>query len=410
MLIDMKKIYEMSVSERIKFLERETNLDIAKKIKKNLKLSDAEKLVENVIGLYPLPLGIATHFIVNGKKVYVPMAIEESSVIAAASNGARYASFGGGFKASFSGNITVGQIQLLSKNPKKTSKQILAKKSELLKEINIISENMVKRGGGAKDLEVKNFGKYVVVYIFYDTVDAMGANVINSICEKIAPKLSEITGCDYRLRILSNYAIEKIARSEAIFKKEYIGEDVIDGIIDAYELAKKDIRRAVTHNKGIMNGIDAVAIATGQDVRAIEAGAHAYACRNGKYQPLTSWEKNKNGDLVGKIEIPLQIGTVGGIIGIHPIAKLSLDIMGVKRVNELAEIMASVGLASNFAALRALVSEGIQRGHMKLHAINYALSVGAGSLAKEVAKKMIERKDISMESARKILEELKKRR
>ncbi len=405
----MKKIYEMSLSERIKFLEKEIGFDLGKKLKKNLKISEAEKLVENVICLYPLPLGIATNFIVNGKKVYVPMVIEESSVIAAASNGAKYASYSGGFKASFSKNITVGQIQLVSKNPKKTIKKILSKKSELLEEINRISENMVKRGGGAKNLEAKNFGKHVVVYIFYDTVDAMGANTINTICEKIAPVLSDITGCEYRLRIISNYAIEKIAKSEAIFKKEHVGKDVINGILDAYELAKLDVRRAVTHNKGIMNGIDAVAIATGQDWRAIEAGAHAYACRNGRYQPLTNWEKNKNGDLVGRIEVPLQIGTVGGIINIHPIAKISLEIMKVKKVNELAEIMASVGLANNFAALRALVSEGIQRGHMKLHAINYALSVGAGNLAKEVAKIMIEKNDISMESAKRILRELKKR-
>ncbi|MEM2174301.1 MAG: hydroxymethylglutaryl-CoA reductase, degradative [Candidatus Micrarchaeia archaeon] len=405
----MKKIYEMELNERINYVKRELGLsdDDTKILLESLKIEDAEKLIENVIGVYKLPLGIATNFIVNGRKVLVPMVIEESSVVAAASNGAKFASYSGGFKASFSENVTVGQIQLVCKNPAQALKTLKKNKKEIGALVNEVSESMVRRGGGIRKLEFKRFGKYVVVYVFYDTVDAMGANTINTICEKIAPHLSELTKSKYVLRIISNYAPEKIARAQATFKKEILGKDLIESILDAYELAKKDIRRAVTHNKGIMNGIDAVAIATGQDWRAIEAGAHSYACKNGKYQPLTTWQKTKSGDLIGKIEIPIQVGIVGGITNIHPTAKLCLKMMGVKKVGELAEIMACVGLANNFAALRALASEGIQKGHMKLHAINLAMSVGAGELSKEVARRMIESGEISAEKAKEILKKLK---
>ena len=408
-------LHKMSLEERVNFLKKELNLsdEDAKSLSSSLDLNDADKLIENVIGNYSLPLGIATNFIVNGKEIFIPMVIEESSVVAAASNAAKYARETGGFKAEFSENITVGQIQLVGIEDKETDqikKQILEKKDEIMKIANDLNPSMVKRGGGCKNLTVENFktkrGNFIVIYIYFNTCDAMGANTINTICEKLAPFLSDLTGKQYRLRILSNYAIEKLAKATAVFKKETVSEEVIEGILDGYELAKVDIRRAVTHNKGIMNGIDAVGIATGNDWRAIESGAHAYAARNGKYQPLTYWEKNKNGDLVGKIEIPLQIGTVGGIISVHPIPKLSLKIMGVNSVKELAEIMASVGLANNFAALKALASEGIQAGHMKLHAINLVISAGAeGEIAERIAKKMIEENNISMERARELLNE-----
>lgn len=405
------KFHEMSLEEKLRFLKEQRGLadEDLQLLSRGLAVEDAGRMAENVIAVHGLPLGIATNFRVNGKEYLVPMAIEESSVVAAASNGAKHA-LPGGFQAEWDGNVTVGMIQLKVSDPAAAKRKITRMKSEIMAAANDLSPTLVKRGGGAKDVEVSVVGtprgKFVVVYLHFDTVDAMGANTINTICEKLAPKLAEAVGGTYILRILSNHAPEKAARARAVFRKEVLGDAVIEGILDAYALASSDIRRAVTHNKGIMNGIDAVAIATGNDWRAIEAGAHAYAARSGKYGPLTKYKKDAEGNLVGTIEIPLQVGTVGGIASIHPTAKLSLKILGASAARELACVMASVGLAQNFAALRALAAEGIQKGHMSLHAVNLAMAAGAkGAEAEEIAKKMVAEGKISMERARELLAE-----
>lgn len=405
----------MNIEERLKAIARECGLkqEDMDSLSHGLAIKDAERMVENVIGTHKLPLGIATNFRINGKEYLIPMAIEETSVIAAASNGARYA-LPKGFKASFDGNITVGQVQLKVKNAKAAKALVLKRKREIIRKMNEIVPEMVRYGGGAKDMGVSTFvtkrGQFAVVYLHFDTANAMGANTINTVCEKLAPWLADLVGGTYILRIISNYAVEKIARASATFDKEVVGEATIEGILDAYALACADVRRAATHNKGIMNGMDSVAIATGNDWRALEAGAHSYAARNGRYQPLTAWSKDGKGNLVGKIELPVQIGIVGGITSIHPTARVSLKILGAKSAGELAGIMAAVGLAQNFAALRALASEGIQKGHMKLHATNFATMAGAtGDMIEKIAKRMVEEKNISYDRAQALLKEAKQK-
>lgn len=363
-------------------------------------------MIENVVGSMQLPLGIATNFIINGKEKLIPMAIEETSVVAAASNAAKLAR-PEGFKAKASEPIMIGQIQIL--NPcKDAEKKLMENKEDILDLANAQDKILVSLGGGAKDLEVKWLSDdMLVVHLLVDVRDAMGANAVNTMAEAVAPLLEKITGGKALLRIISNLAIYRLAEAEVIYKKDVIGEDVVDKIVKAYEFASLDIFRAATHNKGIMNGIDAVAIATGNDWRAIEAGAHAYAAMNG-YKPLTTWQKNENGDLYGKIKLPLAVGIIGGATKVHPIAKLCLKILGVKTAKELAEVMAAVGLAQNFAALRALATKGIQAGHMKLHAQNIAFMAGArGEEIDIVAKKMIEEGKIRMDRAKEILEEIR---
>jgi hydroxymethylglutaryl-CoA reductase len=400
----------MSREERIKFLLSECGLsgDDVNALQKGLGIEDAERLTENVVGTHSLPLGIAANFRINGKDYLIPMAIEESSVVAAASHAAKLARASGGFKAKCDKMLTVGLIQLKVPKPSAARSLLLKKKREIMRRADEAAPQMTERGGGARDIGVKvvetRRGKFVVVYIYFDCIDAMGANTINTVCEKVAPWLSDITGGTHLLKIISNYAAEKVARATAVWKKEEIGEETIDRILDAAALAQNDIRRTATHNKGIMNGIDAVVIATGNDWRAVEAGAHSYAARTRKYKSLTEYWKDKKGNLVGSIEIPIQIGTVGGITTIHPTARISLKILGVKTAKELAEVMASVGLAQNFAALRALAGEGIQKGHMKLHAINLAMAAGAkGEVAEKIAAKMIAEGKITMERAAEIL-------
>lgn len=403
------KFHEMSLEEKLRFLKKHRNLsdkDI-QTLSKGLSVGDAGRFAENVIAVHGLPLGIATNFRVNGKDYLVPMAIEESSVIAAASNGAKHA-LPDGFQAEWNGNITVGMIQLKTSDAAAAKSRLQKLKKEIMAKADEIFPSIVERGGGASDVEVSVVstpnGSYVIVYIHFDTVDAMGANTINTICEKIAPWLADEIDGSYILRILSNHAPEKIARARAVFSKELLGKETIGRIIDAYALACADIRRAATHNKGIMNGIDAVAIATGNDWRALEAGAHAYAARNGKYSPLTKYERDETGNLVGSIEVPIQVGTVGGITSIHPTARLALKILGVNGARELACVMAAVGLAQNFAAIRALAAEGIQEGHMKLHAVNLAMAAGAeGAEAEEIARRMAAEGKISMERAQELL-------
>lgn len=381
-----------------------------------LKLEQADRMVENVIGAIPTPLGIAVNFLINGKDYLIPMATEEPSVIAAASNAAKMARVKGGFTTSSTEPIMFGQIQVVDlKNPAKAKKAILATKKEILKKANAQDPVLISRGGGAKDLDVKMLktiaGQMVIVNLHVDCRDAMGANAVNSMAEVVAPLIERISGGKVYLRIISNLATARLARAKAVFAKEVLGgEEVVDGIIKAYAFALSDPYRAATHNKGVMNGITAVVLATGNDTRAVEAGAHAYAALTGKYKPLTTWEKNKNKDLIGKIELPMAVGLVGGATAAHPVARASIKILGAKTARELAEVIAAVGLAQNLAALKALVTEGIQRGHMRLHARNIAATAGAtGTLIDKVAERMIEERKIKVDRAKELMEEFKEK-
>jgi len=407
--------YKLTPEERLKIVKDFSDLndeDISL-LKKGLSLEEANRMIENVIGGITLPLGIAVNFLINGKDYLVPMAIEEPSVVAAASHAAKIARVKGGFEASNTGSFMIGQIQITDlKDPYKAREKILEIKEDILKKANEQAPTLNKLGGGAKDLEIKILdtpsGKMLIVELIVDCKDAMGANVVNTMAEKVSPLIENFVEGKVLLRIVSNFATRRLVRAKAIFDKEALGgEEVVEGIIKAYHFALTDIYRCVTHNKGIMNGIIAVALATGQDTRAIEAAAHAYACKSGKYLPLTHWEKDEEGNLKGSIELPLAVGIVGGSILANPLAKLSLKILRVQSSLELAEVMGSVGLAQNLAALRALVKEGIQRGHMRLHAKNIAIMAGArGELIDIIAKRMIDENWINYDRARELLKEL----
>ncbi|MFH1285109.1 MAG: hydroxymethylglutaryl-CoA reductase, degradative [Candidatus Micrarchaeota archaeon] len=412
--------YKLSVKERIAKLKELASLtsEECALLEKSgaLSFDIATRMVENVVSTFPLPLGIAVNFKINGKDYLIPMALEEPSVVAAASNSAKLARSSGGFKATSTEPVMIGQIQLVgAKEPEKAKKKILEEKKRLLELANKQDATLVKFGGGARDLEVKildsQVGKLLVVYLYVDVRDAMGANAVNTMAESIAPELEILANAKVRLRILSNLAVKRLARASATWKKEELGgEEVVDAVIEAYAFAAADPFRACTHNKGIMNGIDAVTIATGNDWRAVEAGAHAFASITGKYLPLTKYEKNKQGDLVGSIELPLAVGLVGGATKTHPLAQLSVKLLGVKTARELAEIIASVGLAQNFAALRALATEGIQRGHMRLHARNIAVLAGAtGELIDKIAEQMAGEKKVRVDRAKELLEEYSKK-
>jgi len=382
-----------------------------------LKFDQVDRMIENVVGTIPMPLGIAVNFLINGKDYLVPMAIEEPSVVAAASNAARMARTKGGFAASTSGPIMIGQIQLTHvPDPHSARLAVLHAREEILRRANEKDPILVKLGGGAKDVEVRviatHRGPMVVTHLVVDTRDAMGANAVNTMAEAVAPYLEEITGGRVYLRIISNLAVKRLARARAVFATDAIGgPDVVEGILEAYAFAEADPFRCATHNKGIMNGIDAVVIATGNDFRAIEAGAHAYAAwKGGGYHSLTTWEKNAAGDLVGTIELPLAVGLVGGATAVHPTARACVKLLGVKTAQELAEVIASVGLAQNFAALRALATEGIQRGHMSLHARNIAATVGAvGGEIDRVAEILVQERKVRMDRAKEVLEEIRKK-
>jgi len=380
------------------------------KASSSLPLSIADRMIENVVGVIPVPLGIAVNFLVNGKEYLVPMAIEEPSVVAAASNAAKIARVKGGFTASTTGSIMIGQIQAVKiRNEKEAKTNILAIREGILKKANEQDPIMVSLGGGAKDLDVKVIktfrGPMVITELYVDVKDAMGANAVNTMAEAVAPMIEKATGGRVYLRIISNLATKRLARATAVFDKKALGgEDVVDGIIDAYAFAASDPYRAATHNKGIMNGIIAVAIATCNDHRAIEAGAHAYAARTGHYTSLTDWKKDDNGDLVGSIELPMAVGVVGGATRTHPIAKIALKILNVKTADEFGEVLAAVGLAQNLAALRALVAEGIQRGHMELHARNVAIAAGAtGHLIEKIVDEMVRERAIRLDRAKELL-------
>ncbi len=379
----------------------------------------ADHMIENVIGLHSLPLGIALNFMVNGRDVLVPMAIEEPSVVAGASFMAKLARAGGGFHATTTEPLMIGQMQVIHLvNLHEAKLKLYEHKAELLAEADAIDPVLKKFGGGARDLEVRliedsPIGGFLVVHLIYDVRDAMGANAVNTACERLAPKVEAITGGKVHLRILSNLADRRIARARCTIPvkelafESYSGEQVRDGIIAAYAFAAADPYRAATHNKGIMNGVDAVVIATGNDWRAIEAGAHAYAVRNGRYTSLSTWGKDADGNLVGTLEMPMAVGIVGGATKVHPAAQAAVKLMGVKTASELAEIIVSVGLAQNLAALRALATEGIQRGHMSLHARQVAIAAGAtGELIEKVASQMVAEKVVRIDRAEEILKEL----
>jgi hydroxymethylglutaryl-CoA reductase len=376
-----------------------------------------DKMIENAIGSFPLPLGIAVNFVVNGKDYLIPMAIEEPSVIAAASNAAKMARERGGFWTSSTSPIMIGQIQLTGvKDPNRAKHMILEKKAEILDLANKQDPMLLKVGGGAKDIDARTIhtikGPNVVVHLHVDVRDAMGANAVNTMAEAVAPLIEEITGGRVYLRILSNLAIHRLARARAVWAKDAIGgEEVVDGVVEAYAFAEADPFRCATHNKGIMNGIDAVILATGNDTRAIEAGAHAYAAIKGGYKPLTTFEKTPEGDLAGTIEIPMAVGLVGGATKVHPTAKACIKLLGVKSASELGEVAAAVGLAQNFAALRALATVGIQKGHMSLHAKNIVASIGCPpELVEEVTRIIVAEKKIRMDRAQEVLDELRKRK
>ena len=409
-----KKFYEMSLDERLSLIASKSNLtknEISTVVNQPLPFDKIDRMIENAVGSFSLPLGIATNFVINGKEYLVPMAIEEPSVIAAASHAAKLAKSSGGFKASTESSIMRGQIQVTNLLDIKKAIQVISKNKEsLLRTVNSISNNVKALDLKTRIVENEIDGtKMLAAELYVDCKDSMGANTINSMCELLGPEIEQKTSGKVILKILSNYATERIATSKATFKKEELGGiDIVDRILSAFAFAFSDTYRAVTHNKGIMNGIDAVSIATGQDFRAIEAAAHAYASRDGKYRSLTTFSKSSNGDLVGRIEIPLSVGIVGGISIVHPVARMGLKILGVKSASELACVIASAGLAQNLAAIRALSTEGIQKGHMKLHAKNIAVAAGAtGKLVDIVSETMYKQSKISLDSARRILQDLR---
>ncbi|MCH3964992.1 MAG: hydroxymethylglutaryl-CoA reductase, degradative [Clostridium sp.] len=406
--------YKLSPENRLKEVGELTGLseEEQKVIKEPgaLDIDKSDHMIENVVGTFQLPMGVALNFIVNGKDYIIPMVTEEPSVVAAASNAAKMARETGGFFASNTGSIMIAQIQIIDvKDPNYAKIKIYENKDEIIKICNDKDPVLVKFGGGVQDIEVRviesSEGEMVVVHLEVNTLDAMGANAVNTMAEAVAPFIEKVTGGKIYLRILSNLAIHRLARSRVTIDKATLGgEEVVDKIVTAYAFADADPYRAATHNKGIMNGISAVVMATGNDTRAIESGAHAYASRSGQYRSLTTWEKNEDGDLSGTIEIPMAVGLVGGATKIHPAAQVAVKMLGVKSAVELGEIIASVGLAQNLAAIKALATEGIQRGHMSLHARNIASVAGAkGELLEKIVKKMVEEKKVRLEYAQELV-------
>jgi len=413
--------YKLSLDQRREKLAELTQLDqseIETLASGGLSASAADPMIENVVGTFALPLGIALNFQVNQRDVLVPMVIEEPSVVAGASFMAKLARPLGGFTASTTAPEMIGQIQLLDiEDLSLAEAAILDAHSTLIASLADIDPILKKLGGGPRDIEVRRIedspiGSFLVVHIVYDVRDAMGANAVNTACETLAPQLESLTGGRAHLRILSNLADRRLATAsckiapKSLAFQEYSGEEVRDGIIKAWAFAAADTYRAATHNKGIMNGVDAVVIATGNDWRAIEAGAHAYAARQGSYTSLSHWSQDKEGNLVGQLEMPMAIGTVGGATRVHPSAQLALKILGVQGASELAQIIASVGLAQNLAALRALATEGIQRGHMSLHARQVAVAAGAaGSQIERLAQALVSEETVRIDRAQQLLNE-----
>ncbi|MFX0043719.1 MAG: hydroxymethylglutaryl-CoA reductase, degradative [Candidatus Hodarchaeota archaeon] len=414
---DISGFYKLSMNERIKLLSKLVNLNPEEvEILKELGYftpTQIDTLIENVIGSYQLPFGLAFNFKINDKDYIIPMVIEEPSVVAAASNAAKMARKHGGFHSEEVKSIMISQIQLTKVKDIELAKKALEEnKKQLLKIANEQDPVLNRLGGGAQDIEIReintNKGKMIILHLLVNVLDAMGANVVNTMAEAITPYIEEICGGKIYLRIVSNLATHRLARSKATFDKELLGgKEIIEGILNAYEFALVDPYRATTHNKGIMNGIVALSLATGNDTRAIEAGAHAYASLKGRYSPLTKFRVNSEGNLVGEIEIPLALGIIGGMTNIHPMARIALKILNVKSAEELSQIAAALGLAQNVAALRALASEGIQKGHMALHSRNIAKIAGIpDELIEKVARKLVEDKKIRVDYAKEILKKI----
>ena len=409
--------YKLSPGERLQIVKDFAGLSI-EEVKglegAGLGVEKANRMIENVIGTIEIPLGIATNFLINGEDRLIPMAIEEPSVVAAASNAARIARRLGGFTAEVTEPVMIGQVQVCNVPDLKAAKKaILGHKEDIQRIANEQDPLLVKHGGGARDVKLQDIhtieGEMLIVHLLVDCRDAMGANAVNTMAEAIAPYIEELSGGKVYLRIISNLAVHRLARAQAIFSKEEIGEEAVDGVMKAYAFADADPYRCATHNKGIMNGVSSVVLATGNDTRAIEAGAHAFASFKGAYSPLTRYAKNGDGDLVGKIELPVAVGLIGGATAVHPVAKTCVKILNVKTSSELGEVLAAVGLAQNFAALLALSTEGIQRGHMRLHARNMAVMAGAPPhLVDRVAERLALERKVRLDRAKEIVEELTK--
>ncbi|MGB3716282.1 MAG: hydroxymethylglutaryl-CoA reductase, degradative [Candidatus Promineifilaceae bacterium] len=413
--------FKLSIDERMAIVSEWASLTEDEQrmlVDKGLQSSQANMMIENVLGTYELPLGIACNFLINGRDYLVPMTVEEPSVLAAVSNSAKVVREGGGFFTEATSPVMIGQIQILDVvDFEAASSALMAHKDELIHTANCCDKVIVGLGGGARDIEVRQFpvspvGPMLVLHLYYDVRDAMGANTINTALESMAPRVAELSGGRTGLRILSNLADRRTATARCTIPSEALGSFGVSGtsvarlIEEANAFAVVDPYRAATHNKGIMNGIDAVCIATGNDWRAIEAGAHTYAARNGRYASLTDWHVDDNGDLFGELTLPMAVGIVGGATKVHPTARVSLKILGVESASELAQVMAAVGLAQNLAAIRALATVGIQKGHMRLHARQVAMAAGAtDSRAEEIADQMVAEKYIHITRAQEILDE-----
>lgn len=419
--------YKMTVSERKKMISEIHDLsdeDYHVLDGEALSTDIADNMIENVVGTYSLPLGLGLNFLINGKNYTVPMAVEEASVVASASYIAKIVRDTGGFETEATDRVMIGQIQVIgSPDLQAAQEAIMREKDSLLQQANEAYPSIVARGGGAENLEVRIlneaadsvYQQMLVVHIYVNTRDAMGANMVNTMVESLAPSVEKLTKGKVYLRILSNLADRCLARAKCVIpphllgSEGFSGEEVRDGIVLAYEFADSDPYRATTHNKGIMNGIDPVVIATGNDWRAVEAGAHAYAARDGAYRSMTTWSVDDEGNLVGELELPMSIGTVGGATRVHPMAKLALEILDVKSAGELSQVIVAVGLAQNLGALKALVTDGIQKGHMALHSRSVAVAAGAtGEMVDRIAKELIEANDIRLGKAKQLVGEYKK--
>lgn len=409
------KFRELSLTDRLDQIKKNASLEdrdilFLKDSAQSLGFDNVNRMIENAIGVFHVPMGIATNFLINDIDYLIPMAIEEPSVIAATSKAAKIARLTGGFHAEADDPLMIGQIQVIpdDKPHEAISRKILDKKDELYR---VASSRA--RSSKVEEIQVRavqdesqlGMGTMIIVELIINTHDAMGANVVNTMCEAVGQAIESITGCRTILKILSNYSVRRLVRCRATFSRNQLGGDnIVERILYAYALAYSDVYRAVTHNKGIMNGIDAVALATGQDFRAIEAAAHAYASRGGRYRSLSKWWRDENGNLVGELEIPMAVGIVGGVTKVHQMAATSLKILKVNSSQELAIVIASVGLAQNFAALLALASDGIQKGHMKLHSRNIAFMAGArGNMIDIISEHLVKEDEINLSRAKELL-------
>jgi hydroxymethylglutaryl-CoA reductase len=418
--------YQLSLAERAAMVAQWVGLEREEQAAllglSGLTPMQADHMIENVVGVYALPLGIATNFLINGTDYLIPMVVEEPSIVAGVSFAAKLARGGGGYITTADDPVMIGQIQVLDvDNVYAAAGRVWEAREQLLEEANCCDRVLVELGGGARDIELRPFpetpvGPMLVIHLLFDVRDAMGANAINTTCERLAPQIEALTGGRVNLRILSNLADKRKATASCTIPAETLSADNMSGtqvaraIVEAAAFAQIDPYRATTHNKGVMNGMDAVAIATGNDWRALEAGAHAYAARNGRYTSLTDWWIGEDGNLNGRIELPVAVGTVGGATRVHPVAQIALKILGTRSASELAQIMAAVGLAQNFAAIRALATEGIQRGHMSLHAKQIAVAAGAKeSEVMRIAQQLVAEGTITTERAAELLRDLRKR-